>query len=65
MPDLDSTYSKTPMSNLTDSLILVIHIYITNFELPLHAEMGKLLIFNIDFDFEDGTVEPVHLGTIR
>ena len=33
MPDLDSTYPKTPMSNFTDSLIFNEHIYITNFEM--------------------------------
>ena len=53
MPDLDSTYPKTPMNNLTDSLILLIHIYITNFELSPPAKRGQLRIFYSDFDFED------------
>ena len=41
------------MSKFTDSLILNLHIYITNLELSSPSKRGQLQIFDIDFDFED------------
>ena len=53
MPDLDSTSPKTPMNDLTDSVIFIIHINITNFELFPPAKRRRLQIYVIDFDFEN------------
>ena len=51
-------FTQTP-----NSIILIIHIKITNFELSPPAKTGQLRIFNINFDFQN--VESSRLTAVR